>query len=242
MGLLAASHCEWGTVKQILVKMEAVDFPPTHTTLRLLSVYLLGVYQQGIGDVQLALHTFMDSCFDIPTVTTGVKSGQREIALLATMNQLWIMQHPSCRDDQRTLDLLEQIQPLCSQHPNTDLRTAWHNVAASLVTEPPQLQNHQKKHMQDAMMGGKTTNNVLETAITLCIMRSRFFQNVVGEQALKSSLAAAKQAQRSGNLLWRSVADGMLSQSYETQGNRDEGTQAWEKAMTEARGAFAQDS
>lgn len=229
-------------MKKIMVKLETVSIPPAHTTLRLLSFYLVGVYHQGIGDVEMALRTFMDSRFDIPQGGSGVKSGQREIALLAAMNQLWILQHPSCRDDQRTSDLIEQLQPLCVHHPNIDLRTAWHNVMASLVTDPPQLQNEQKRHMQEAMGGAKTTNNALETAITLCIMRSRFFQNVVGEQALKSSLAAAKQAQRSGHLLWRSVADGMLAQSYETQGHRDEAAKNWDKAMTEARGAFAESS
>jgi hypothetical protein len=239
LGLMAASHCQWETVRQTLFNLDGLSIPETHTTMSLLLIYLKGVYYQGIGDVRSALATFTDRRFDVPKSGAGIKAGRREMALLAGMNQLWIMQHPTCRNDQRTLELIDQLQSLCAGHPNIDLRTAWHNVMASLVTEPPRLQNEQKMHMQEGMNGAKTTNNVLETAITLCIMRSRFFQNVVGEQALKSSLAAAKQAQRSGNLLWRSVADGMLSQSYDTQGHREEAAQEWEKAISEAQEAFA---
>jgi hypothetical protein len=49
-------------------------------------------------------------------------------------------------------------------------------------------------------------------------MCNRFFANVVGAQAEKSALAASVQAQKSGNVLWRSVADGMLAQCYEVNG------------------------
>lgn len=207
--------------------------------MRLLSVYLTGVYHQGTGDLQGALRIFLDSCFVVPRGSAGIKAGQREIALLVGLNRLWIMQHPSCRNDQETHDLIELLQPYCTDHWNIDLRTAWHNVAAALETEPPQQLNQQKQHIQAAMAGSKITNNILGAAVTLCIMRSRFFENVIGEQALKSARAASKQAQRSGNILWQSVADGMLAQSYEVQGQRDESRQEWEKATKEARDAFA---
>ena len=65
---------------------------------------------------------------------------------------------------------------------------------------------------------------------------------MVGEQALKSALAAARQAQRSGNLLWKSVADGMLAQSYEVQGQREVAKREWDKATKEASDAFAGNS
>ena len=238
LGLLAASHCQWDTVKQLIAKLEDITTTTTSTVLRLLSIYLRGVYHQGTGDLQTALKIFLNRDFEIVQGGAGARAGQREVCLLAAMNRLWIMQHPSCRDDQQTLDLLEQLPPLCATHPNIDLRTAWHNIMATLLTEPPQLMNEQKQHLQEAMNGVRTTNNVLEAAMTLCVMRSRFFENVVGEQALKSALAAAKQAQRSGNLLWQSVADGMLAQSYDVQGQRDEAQREWQKATLEAKQAF----
>lgn len=240
LGLVAASHCQWATVKQMVQNLESFVSPSTQPTVRLLSTYLKGVYHQGIGSLQAAVDIFLDDRFKVHQQgSTGIKAGQQEIALLAGLNRLWIMQHPSCRNDQETLDLIEQLQPHCANHNNIDLRTAWHNVMAALVTDPPQQLNQQKQHIHAAMAGSKVTSNVLGAAVTLCIMRSRFFENVIGEQALKSARAAAKQAERSGNVLWQSVADGMLAQSYEVQGQREEAKQEWDKATEEARDAFS---
>ncbi|KFA76317.1 hypothetical protein S40288_02982 [Stachybotrys chartarum IBT 40288] len=236
LGLLAASHCEWETVRAMMAKLGNTAASKQQTVI-LLSVYLTGVYHQGTGDLQTALRIFSDTRFDV-TRRSGSKAGQSELALLANMNRLWIMQHPSCRDDQTTLDLVEILQPLCAGHANLELRIAWHNVAAALVTDPPQQLNQKKQHMHAAIGGTKVTNNCLAAAVTLCIMRFRFFENVIGEQALKSALAAAKQAQKSGNLLLQSVADGMLAQSYEVQGQRQESMQEWDKATKEAKNAF----
>ncbi|KAG5987277.1 hypothetical protein E4U43_005151, partial [Claviceps pusilla] len=238
LGFLAASHCQWNKVKQFMSKLEALVRPSTQSTVELLSTYLTGVYRQGTGNLQGALEIFSSPRFHLPQTSNGVKAGQKEIALLAGLNRLWIMQHPSCRNDYQTHELIGQLQPFCTNHWNIDLRTAWHNVAAALDTEPPQQLNQQKQHIQAAMSGSKVTNNILGAAVTLCIMRSRFFENVIGEQALKSARAASKQAQRSGNMLWQSVADGMLAQSYEVQGQREEAGQEWQKATKEANDAF----
>lgn len=239
LGLMMAGKCQWEVVKQIMMKLDTLITATTQPAVRLLSIYLSGVYHQGIGDLQRALQIFLDRRFAVPQKSTGVRAGQREMALLAGLNRLWIMQHPSCRNDVETLDLMEQLQPHCAGHWNVDVRTAWHNVVAALETDPPQQLSQQKQHLQAALAGSRSSNNILATAVTLCIMRSRFFENVIGEQALKSARAASKQAQRSGNILWQSVADGMLAQSYEVQGQRDESREEWEKATKEARDAFA---
>lgn len=212
--------------------------PSTQGILRLLAFYLSGVYHQAVGNFRLAMDIFQGPEFDLDRRGTGVKAAHRELAMLAGLNRLWIMQHPSERNDPETLDLIDRLHPLCANHHNVDLRTAWHNVMAAIVTEPPQQLNHQKQHIQAAMAGSKSTNNVLGAAITLAIMRSRLFENVIGEQALKSAMAAAKQAQRSGNVLWQSVADGMLAQSYEVQGHHPQAAHEWDKATKEAQEAF----
>ncbi|EGX92384.1 cytokinesis protein Cyk3 [Cordyceps militaris CM01] len=239
LGLLEATHCQWATVKGYMDKLEGLLSDESQPTLKLLALYLSGVYHQGLGELQTALDIFQRDRFTEPlTKSYGLKVGEQEVSMLAGLNRLWIMQHDSCRDDEETIDLIEQLQPLCNTHWNIDLRTAWHNVMAALVTDPPQQLNQQKQHIQAAMSGSKVTANIISAAVTLCIMRSRFFENVIGDQALKSARAAAKQAQRSGNVLWQSVADGMLAHSYDVQGQRDESRLEWEKATTEARNAF----
>ena len=239
LGLLVASHCQWTAVKDYMDKLELLISEESQPTVRLLSVYLTGVYYQGTGDLPTALNVFTNGCFTSALGGGhGLKVGQQEVALLAALNRLWIMQHPSCRNDAESVELIEQLQPVCTNHWNIDLRTAWHNVMAALVTDPPQQLNQQKQHIQAAMGGSKVTNNLIGSALTLCIMRSRFFENVIGDQALKSARAAAKQAQRTGNVLWQSVADGMLAHSYDVQGQREESRLEWEKATQEAKDAF----
>lgn len=242
LGLLNASHCQWDSVKQYVEKLEGLITRDPQSILRLLAFYLSGVYYQGIGDLPRALSIFQNPSFDLTQRGAGIKATHREVAILAALNRLWIMQHPSHRDDQETHDLIEQLHPLCFNNSHVDLRTAWHNVLATIDTDPPQQLNQRKQHIQAAMAGSKSTSNLLGTTITLAIMRSRLFENIIGEQALKSALAASKQAQRSGNLLWQSVADGMLAQSHEVQGHRDEAQQEWEKATREANEAFQRDS
>ncbi|KAJ4249442.1 hypothetical protein NW762_012297 [Fusarium torreyae] len=238
LGLHAASHCQWDLVKQFMVKLETLVTPSTQGILRLLAIYLSGVFYQGTGELQAAMDIFRSPTFDLAQRGTGVKAAHRELAMLAGLNRLFIMQDPTQRDDPETFDLIEQLDSLCSNHYNADLRTAWHNVMASIATDPPQQLNHQKTHIQSAVGGSKSTNNVFGAAITLAIMRNRLFENIVGEQALKSAMAAAKQAQRSGNILWQSVTNGMLAQSLEVMGKQEEAVQNWDKATREAQEAF----
>lgn len=221
-----------------MVKLETLVTPSTQGILRLLAIYLSGVFYQGTGELQAAMDIFRSPTFDLAQRGTGVKAAHRELAMLAGLNRLFIMQDPTQRDDPETFDLIEQLDSLCSNHYNADLRTAWHNVMASIATDPPQQLNHQKTHIQSAVGGSKSTNNVFGAAITLAIMRNRLFENIVGEQALKSAMAAAKQAQRSGNILWQSVTNGMLAQSLEVMGKQEEAVQNWDKATREAQEAF----
>ncbi|KAF5023227.1 hypothetical protein F66182_4702, partial [Fusarium sp. NRRL 66182] len=239
LGLYAASHCQWDSVKQFMMKLETLVTPSTQGILRLLAIYLSGVFYQGTGDLQAAMDIFRSPAFDLAQRGTGVKTAHRELAMLAGLNRLWIMQHPSQRDDQETFDLMEQLEPLCSSHYNLALRTAWHNAMAPLVTDPPQQLNSAKQHIQIAVGATKSTNNVMGAAITLAIMRNRLFENIIGDQALKSAMAASKQAHRSGNILLQSVTDGMLAQSHETQGQWDDAAQVLHKATREAQEAFA---
>lgn len=222
-----------------MIKLETLITTSTQTLLRVLAIYLSGVFHQGSGDFDTALNIFRNPCFDISQGGSSVKTAPHDMALLANMNRIWIMQHPQQRDDRETLDLIEQLRPLCESHSNVDVRTAWHNVMATITTEPPQTLNEQKIHLQVAMVGAKSNHNVHAAAQALAAMRSRLFEHVVGEQALKSGLAASKQAHRCGNMLLQSVSDGMLAHSYEGQGQQEEARQLWARATAEAVDAFS---
>ena len=79
-----------------------------------------------------------------------------------------------------------------------------------------------------------TLGDIQTSSIALSLMRAKLFQNIVGDQALQCARAASQQARRSGNLIWMSVADNMLAQSLEVQGQAAEAQNVAQAAINHA--------
>ncbi|EOO01504.1 putative 75k gamma secalin protein [Phaeoacremonium minimum UCRPA7] len=220
IGLTSATHSNWSKAKECIDKVEN-NKSPLGQTLELLALYLSGCYYQGVAKLDQALQIFEDPRFNIDGSAAafgGSEPGPAEVSVLAALNRLWIMQEPSHRDDYKTAELIEQLRPYCMDSPNKEIQIAWNLVLAAIHTNPALSINQVKKHIQEGLKSSQHTNNTHCLSIALNIMRYRLFENVVGDQAVKSARAGSVQAEKSGNLLWMSVADGMLSQSYEMQG------------------------
>jgi len=232
-GLYLATSTKWEEVKECVAQLEAMVTSTSGAIVSLYSRYLLGVYHQGTGNLDAAISIYSHPSFSLDANgSRGVhrKPAESEVTLLASFNLIWIMQHPAHQDDQRTQELLEQIRPLCVDHPNMEIRTAYNLVMAAIQTTPRVPMTAVKTHISTALSNAKTLADVHTLSIALNLMRAKLFQNIVGDQALKSAKAASTQARRSGNTLWMSVADGMLSQSYEVQGATDEAQRVWQDA------------
>ncbi|OTA61078.1 hypothetical protein K449DRAFT_331520 [Hypoxylon sp. EC38] len=240
-GLHFATHTRWAEVKNCVAQLENMVKPPLEGVVVLYSTYLAGVYHQGTGDLKTASSIFRNRMFSLDGGSEkngNRKSTELEVSLLATFNRLWIMQHPDYRDDRLTLELLEQLRPLCNDHPNMEIRTAYNLVLAAVQTNPPIPMTAVKMHISTALNNAQSLGNVQTLSIALNLMRAKLFQSIVGDQALKSARAASNQAKRSGNTLWMSVADGMLAQSFDVQGQSLDARKAWEDATQYARQAF----
>lgn len=232
-GLHLATSTKWDEVKYCVTQLETLVAPTYGSTVILYSMYLAGVYHQGTGNLEAAINIYSDPNFslDVDKSRGGHhKPAEFEVALLATFNLIWIMQDQHYRNDQRTQELLEQIRPLCIDHPNMEIRTAYNLVMAAIQTNPPVPMTGVKTHISTALSNAKNLADVHTLSIALNLMRAKLFQSIVGDQALKSAKAASTQARRSGNTLWMSVADGMLSQSYEVQGAMAEAQKVWHDA------------
>ncbi|KAI1214888.1 cohesin loading factor-domain-containing protein [Annulohypoxylon truncatum] len=243
-GLHLATHTRWNEVKQCLTHLEAMVKPPLEGIVVLYSTYLSGVYHQGTGDLETASMIYGNRIFSLDDGNDrngSRKAAEIEVSLLATFNRIWIMQHPDYRDHRLTLDLLEQLRPLCADHPNLEIRTAYNLVLAAVQTNPPIPMTAVKMHISTALSNAQSLGNVQTLSIALNVMRAKLFQDIVGDQALKSAKAASNQAKRSGNTLWMSVADGMLAQSFDVQGQSLDARKAWEDATQYARQAFERD-
>ena len=215
---------------------------PLSGPLGSLMMYLNGVYYQGIGKLDKALEIYQDDrLMLLPAKTSNTSSADqvvRDIALLAALNALWINQDQDRRDANRNTALIEKLGPLCRNHPNTDIETAYNLIVATITTNPPTLMFEIKKYLRTALNGAQATGNTQFLCITLNVMCNRFFSGVIGDQAEKSALAASMQAKNSGNALWKSVASGMLAQSYEVQGKKEKAREAEEQAQKFAQQAL----
>ena len=67
--------------------------------------------------------------------------------------------------------------------------------------------------------------------MTLSVMSAKFFKGVVGEQAEKSARAGQNMAYKSGMKLWMSVSNGMLADTLERQGKREEADRVRQAAI-----------
>ncbi|KAL7625399.1 hypothetical protein AAE478_004618 [Parahypoxylon ruwenzoriense] len=239
-GLHFASHTKWSEVKDCVAQLESMVKPPLEGIVVLYSTYLAGVYHQGTGDLETAGSIYCNRIFclgDNDGRNGSRKAAEVDVSLLATFNRLWIMQHPDYRDDQLTLELLGQLRPLCADHPNLEIRTAYNLVLAAAQTNPPIPMTAVKMHISTALNNAQFLGDVQTLSIALNLMRAKLFQSIVGDQALKSAKAASNMAKRSGNTLWMSVADAMLAQSYDVQGQADNARKAWDDATQYARQA-----
>lgn len=232
-GLQLATSTKWDEVKYCVTQLESLVTPTSGSAVVLYSMYLAGVYHQGTGNLEAAINIYSHPSFSLSADETRAKHRkpvELEVALLATFNLIWIMQDLHYRNDQRTQELIEQIRPLCTDHPNIEIRTAYNLVMAAIQTNPPIPMTAVKTHISAALSNSKSLADVHTLSIALNLMRAKLFQSIVGDQALKSAKAASNQARKSGNTLWMSVADGMLSQSYEVQGAMLEAQKVWHDA------------
>lgn len=248
-GLHLATISRWPAVWTCVEELDSLVKSSLKGVVGLYSCYLSGVYHQGTGNLAaakkiyegalLSLEQNLDDNGDIQGLAS-MKQGhaELEVRVLSAFNRIWIMQHPEHRDDRLTTELIELLRPLCTDHPNIEIRTAFNLILAATTTNPPIGMTAAKNHLAIALNGARALGDVHTLSIALNLMQAKLFQNIVGDQALKSAKAGASQARRAGNRLWMSVAEGLLAQSYEVQGQMDEARQSWDSAANYAKDAL----
>ena len=187
---------------------------PEACLIDLLRHYTEGVHLQATGDFGNALSIYQQPKFSLDT---SKGRPHLDICLLATFNRLWILQHPSYQDHQAQTHLMEQVVAVCARHPDREIQTIFH-ISLVVIKSPQTAVQTTKSSLNIAIKQSQATGNALHSALALCALHAFMFEGLVSTQALKSSQAASVQAARAGNMLWMSVADRILAQSYEVHG------------------------
>ncbi len=236
---LAFAYCartDWDSARSVLAKInedvEGQKVPPTDS-LRSSILYLQGVICQGTGDIENALSTFQDPIFAFLTPTNTHRpphSVQQDFSILAQLNVVLLLRHPSRSTDESISSILSSIEPLCLNHPNLDLRSAYSLIKAAAHPTDPMIKK--KGYLQNALSGAQTAGNLQLTCLALNILSWKFFRGVVGEQAEKSAKAALALACKAEDRLWMCVAQEMMADTLEVQGKGAEAAGMRQKAGT----------
>ena len=245
LAFLSAVAGEWSTTKRNISKVEGMAnaFGVALTgVLGSTTQYLKGVHSQGTGDLNTAIQSFEDGMFDLsgkrsahPTFSENL---QRDIALLAVLNKLSILQVATKRDAELNSSILKTLKPLCENHPNQEITIAYYLLLAMIKQSPDATMFEIKRNLKSALNGAQAKANFQFTCITLNVMGSRFFTDNVGPQAEKSAQAALATANKTGNPLWKSVAEGMLGDCLLRQGRVAEGQERLQAARSLSSMAF----
>lgn len=115
-------------------------------------------------------------------------------------------------------------------------------IASESTTPVPRVPMAQvKKHLSTVLSTGRETGNAFFLSLALSILRLRLFDQVVGDQALKSSRAAVQQAKKVGNRLWMGIAHALYAASLETESRYDEAAEERATAITTTRAGLSVD-
>ena len=228
------ARTSWPAAKEELciLKVNATDLPKPHLApISIFTHYLDAIIHQATGDLASALAIFQSSIFALPslpsnTPTLHVSQTQRDLSLLAALNTLLIIRSPTHPKHIHFSTLLSELEPLALANPSKNIHAAYHILRATSLSSPtsdaaPKIVKI-KHYLQLALQVTKHTANNQLTCITLNLMGWNFFKGVVSEQAEKSARASLNLAKKGRDTLWMGVANGVLAETLERQGKREE--------------------
>lgn len=230
IGLMACSRDDHTTVQDVLAGLKKrIALAPYNGqgVFERTLAYLSSINDQVNGNLDSALETSSKDVLAVPEKghTTPTRA---DIAIMAALNRLLIIRDPNHPQHFQSSMLLEQLKPLCEDHPNQYIRMAFrlvhafHGEAAAI--------SHQKKTVQQAVgiaqEISQKTQNFEFVAMTMCYFVARFFADTVGEKSIQAIRAARSQAIKGRKPLWMAVAAGLCMNTYRRNGLMDEAGKA----------------
>lgn len=247
LGLLAASQCNWDAVQHLITVVDRVARDGLQGPLKAFYYYLKGSYCQGTGELDSALAYFKDDSLSLEDKQIN-SAVQQHLALLAGINRIWIMQRPEGERDwpfenhALTKDLMEELEPLCSNHYIAEIRIAWYLVCSTAVQEPPLARNTRKDFAHRGLSTSKTTDNVLSKVTSIVAAREILFTNVMGDQAVKAIQAARGMSNKCHSPLWQSVVSGIHADWSDAKNERETAQKFFSTGVEQAKAAFHRSS
>ncbi|KAF2006100.1 hypothetical protein P154DRAFT_603374 [Amniculicola lignicola CBS 123094] len=191
---------------------------------RLLS-YLAGTYYQSGGAFDSALAAYTSPTLALPETAGSANDFDTDIAILATMNRMMILQNPAHPQHYLAEILFVQLEPFCISHTNRQIDGAF-RIFRGLHASSELSLNRQKTFFHNAMNAAQSVKNSQFLSICLTGITDRFYKDSIDAQAVKSA-RAARQVTKLGRInLWRAVAAGLCVHIFQRNGLESEALEA----------------
>ena len=176
--------------------------------------YLQGAVHQASGNLNEALAAYQHPDLALSSTSMKTPHGRTHfnICILSVLNTVVIIRNPRHRLHSQLGDKLNWLSSVVPAS-NSKNTTAAYNLMLAVLPDFTHLQV--KQYLSRSLDISKEVSNHQIMSITLGTMSWKWFQGVVGDQALKGSLAFHAEAKKSGNPMWVSVADGILSDTFD---------------------------
>lgn len=235
LAFLLCTRSSWTVAKQHLVSAQNMTSSWSSTSIHTDSLvrYLEATYYQGTGQLRDALSVYDGLSKTNKGHAFGLDQGVDDMALLANLNSMMILQNPRNESQQGVESRFALVSPYCSNHQSRQMQSAFQILKAMLPMTNTITGAKQALHV--ALEAAKTMQNNQLLCMVLNIMYWKFFSGVVGDQAEKSARASQSMAKRLGNGLWIFLSAGVLWEHLEAAGRTDEAEACWED-MVDAAG------
>lgn len=215
-------------------KITQPRFASQEACTRLLS-YMSAINDQKSGMFESAIAAYCSSSFSLPEENAAPNTTTNlnlELSILSALNLFTILRDPSRSQQSQAKAIALRLQPICENHPNQYLRTAFRVVyAISSEKESIVMQKQlmQRTSTQANAVFNATKNREL-VILALCYYTSRFFADQAGDHAIKAVRATKQNAKLSKKPWWIAVAYGLAIPVYRHSGLNDE-AETFEKEL-----------
>lgn len=193
-------------------------------------LYLSGVCKQGLGEDRAALDIYQSPELSIKTSSTKAITPIKDLQALAGLNTVSILRGLPT-DPKPAEQILSDLGPYCESSSNKALVSAYH-VLRALDPDPSMTIIRMKQCLQAALHPAQAVKNCRILAIIMNTMTERFFDGIVGKQAINSATAGRQLARRSQDPLWITVGDGLYRDTMKRNGDPAGAVQAEQQVRT----------
>lgn len=170
-------------------------------------LFLHGACKQGMGELVPALQMYRSPELSIQPNLQKTVTPIKDLQVLAALSSVSILRLIST-DSSVPETILADIAPYCESHPNKSIPATYHLLQAHLP-DPSMTIIKIKQCLQAALKPAQGVKNIRIMAVIMNTMTTRFFDGIVGKQAINGHNAGKALSIRSKDPLWMSLSEGM---------------------------------